>query len=63
MDRKNKDKKLIIIDKLFPTILNFFTDYEISLVLFEINGLFRKKIKLLRNLDPKTVKEVKQLFK
>lgn len=56
MDQAYKLTKLN--DKTFYTILKFLNENELSLILFDINQDFRKKIILVAKLDHNIITEV-----
>jgi hypothetical protein len=52
-------KNLKTLNKLFSQIIDYFSENEIALILFEINKKFRMNIIKLKNIQSYQIKEVK----
>ena len=60
---KIKNKYTLTFDKSFNSIINYLHDYEVILILFEINKQFRSNIKNRFHIDRHILKEVRKYYK
>ena len=60
-NRKNKFK--LTFDKSFNSIINYLNEYEVILILFDINKQFQSKIKNTFHIDKNVLKEVRKYYK